>query len=227
MSERKNFSQRRYLISSVLSPAVELWLRSQVDRVERLEVKITGRNQQILEGYIPSIVIHAEQAVYRGLHLSRICLSGKKIQINLPQVLKGQPLRLLEPIAIAAELQWNQTDLNASLQTPILQEAIASSFGSLRSQSIDWKTSQVTLKPDRLALTVTKPEPIAMEMGLQPVDGNKLQPIDPQIRTPSTSNAIATLESVTWELGSDIRLDKLSLHLQHLICCGRLKVRSE
>ncbi|MBE9039988.1 DUF2993 domain-containing protein [Oscillatoriales cyanobacterium LEGE 11467] len=230
-----NISQKRYLIASVLSPAVKFWLRSQVERVERLDVAISGRNQQILKGYIPSISIAAENAVYRGLHLSQIFLKGENIRINLAQVLKGKPLRLLEPIEVNAELELNEADFNASLKANLLQDAIASFFQSRLPQPIDWQTTQVTLDRDRLTFTTTtraasgtqKSQPVKIQMDLQRMGEGTLQLTNLQMHAPSISKTVSTLESVTWELGSDVRLQELSLHPQKLLCRGCLVVRSE
>lgn len=236
MSQPKtNISQKRYLIASVLSPAVKLWLRSQVQRVEKLEVAISGRNQDILKGYIPSISISAQKAVYRGLHLSQILVRGQNIRINLGQVLKGEPLRLLEPIEIEAELQLNEADFNASLKAKILQEAIASFFDARLPQPIDWQNTQATLEPDRLILEAATPaasgtqpaQPITVQMDVRLMGEDKLQLDNLQIHGSSTAKTIATLESVTWELGSDVRLKELSLDPQTLQCRGTAIVRSE
>jgi hypothetical protein len=113
------------LISKVLSPAVRLWLRSQVESVEELDLRIEGGDRQILSGCIPKVAIAARRAVYRGLHLSQVDLTGEMIQINLGQVLKGKALKLLDAVPIYGDLAWAEADLNASLQAPLLKNALA------------------------------------------------------------------------------------------------------
>ena len=48
-------SQGSRIASAVLSPAVQLWLRSQVEQVDELKVKIEGSDRQILSGTIPKV----------------------------------------------------------------------------------------------------------------------------------------------------------------------------
>lgn len=91
------------IIASVLSPAIKLYLRSQVDQVEGLEIKIKGGDSQILRGHIPEVSLMAQRAIYQGLFLSQVQVTGENIKINLGQVLKGKALRLLEPIFIAGD----------------------------------------------------------------------------------------------------------------------------
>ena len=59
------------MISKILSPALKLWLRTQVEQIENLEVKISSGNRQIVKGYIPSVFIASDCAVYQGLHFHR------------------------------------------------------------------------------------------------------------------------------------------------------------
>ena len=103
------------LISKVLSPALRLWLRSQVESVAELNFSIQGKDRQILTGYIPSISLNSSRAVYQGLHLGEVELLGENIRINIGQVLKGKPLQLLEPIQVTGQVRLDQADLEASL----------------------------------------------------------------------------------------------------------------
>ena len=62
------------IVSSVLCPLIKLWLRSQVEAVEGLEVKIQGANRQILQGQVPQAEVCGQEIVYQGLSLSNINL---------------------------------------------------------------------------------------------------------------------------------------------------------
>ena len=112
------------LIGSILSKAIGLWLRSQVDKIDHLQLNIEGSNRSLLSGDIPGVSVAAENAIYQGLHLTQVQLQGSNIRFNLGQVLKGQPLHLLEPFFVTGNLHLNQLDLNQSLQAPILVQAL-------------------------------------------------------------------------------------------------------
>jgi len=115
---------RRHLVSRILSPALQLWLRSQVDQVAHLQAQIEGGDRQILTGRIPQVSILAQQVVYQGLHLTHLELVAENIRFNLGQVLKGKALRLLEPVPVRGELRLREADLNASLTAPLLANAV-------------------------------------------------------------------------------------------------------
>ncbi|MEO1800354.1 MAG: DUF2993 domain-containing protein, partial [Cyanobacteria bacterium J06629_2] len=113
------------LIGKLLSGAVKLYLRSQVERVENLQVKIGGKSKQILQGYIPEVWLSCDRAIYQGLHLNQIQLNGTNIAVNLPEVIKKQPLKLIEPIFIDIALKLNTVDLQASLASDLLRSGLA------------------------------------------------------------------------------------------------------
>jgi hypothetical protein len=88
-------------------------------------VKIEGSDRQIFSGAIPKVTAAARGAVYRGLHLTEVAIEGAGIRVNLGQVIKGQPLRLLESFPVFGVLRLIQADLNASLKAPLLADALS------------------------------------------------------------------------------------------------------
>jgi hypothetical protein len=112
------------MIDKILATAIKLWLRSQLDLLEELQVEITGSDRQILTGYLPGVFFTSSHGVYQGLHLRQIQLSGKNIKVNLAQILKGKPLQLLEPVTVTGEISLNTDDLQLSLSSPLLSGAL-------------------------------------------------------------------------------------------------------
>ncbi len=118
-------SRQHHWISSLLKPAIKLFLKSQLEAVETLTVDIEAGDRQLLSGCIPQVSLSAQQAIYQGLHLSQITVEGRDIQINIGQVMRGKPLRLLHPVPLAVNLQLLERDLNRSLEAPLLAGAVA------------------------------------------------------------------------------------------------------
>lgn len=109
------------IISSALSPIIKFWLRSQVTSIDSLEVKISGTNRQILTGQIPEATVSGEHIIYQDLHVTNLYLNAQGIHLNIPQILKGEPLKLMQPM---------QVDLNMTLAPEDLQKCLASSIVS-------------------------------------------------------------------------------------------------
>ena len=233
-------SKKSRIISKVLSPAVQLWLRSQVEQVETLHFKITGGDRQILSGHIPTVSITANRAVYKGLHLSQLELEGTDIRVNLSQVIKGKPLRLLEPIPVGGQMVILASDLAASLQAPILSNAVAEFLSTLlksngitnladdlKDRQINWQ--KVDIEEGKLTVFGTLTDallqttPVVIRAGLQLASPQVLMLNPLQVQLSPTSEPLI-LDNFQVDLGSEVNLQELALTSGQLICRGRLNV---
>lgn len=224
-------AKQSHLISKVLSPAVRLWLRSQVQQVSELLVKISGSDRQILVGHIPHVSISARQAVYQGLHLTQVQLVGESIRINLGQVVKGQPLRLLEPVPVFVELLLQEPDLNASLGSSLLANGLTETLSTLLPATypvegaISWK--QISIDSGQLILGATQetaisvPKPVVIRTGIQLASSHELQLEQPQLQIGSSW---INLDSFKLDLGPEVDLQELTLNPGQIICRGRINV---
>ena len=237
ISETVSLKQSR-LISKVLSPAVGLWLRSQVQQVSDLEVKISGGDRQILSGYIPHVSISARHAVYQGLHLTQIQLVGEGIRINLAAMLRGQPLRLLEPVPIFCEVLLRELDLNASLNSSLLANALTELLLKLLSAShpvdgsVEWQKIRIDNGQLILGATLTNLEsnenlrnlkPLVISTGLKLASSHELKLEHPQIQN-QLGLPWENLASLTLDLGPEVGIEELTLTSGQLVCRGHIKV---
>jgi hypothetical protein len=230
------------LISKILSPALRLWLRSQVEQIEDLQIQIEGRDRQILSGHVPLVCLNSRQAIYQGLHLGDVKLAGQNIRINMGQIIKGKPLQLLEPIQVGGEIRIKQADLQSSLSSEIL-------VGALHELLIAVLELQGVAEPkERLNAFITRWETILLDGNhfiltgnLTPKKGAQTTPIkihaalellDPQTLqlTPITLEilpelATSQLAAFSVNLGEDVELEALIVDAGQLFCQGRLLVR--
>ncbi|MEB3826352.1 LmeA family phospholipid-binding protein [Phormidium sp. CCY1219] len=226
----------RQLIGRVLSKAVELWLRSQVEAIDTLQVTVTADDRQLLQGSIPQVFIRASGALYQGLHLSHIELCCRCIRVNLSQVLRGKPLRLLEPLPATVRLELTEADLNASLQAPLLANALSELLRPLlgaenleNSGALQWHRAQMHCDVQTLTLTGCCPsegnraDPFLLRMGLELASPHQLHFVNPSIQRTATA-AIAPLESFTLELGSQVAIEQFIWTPGQWECGGRLTV---
>ena len=141
------------IIGRVLPGAVRLWLRSQVEKVEELSLTLEGRDRQILSGYLPGVMVSAEQAIYQGIYISQLKLSAQDIRINIGQVIRGKPLRLLQVFPVMGAVTLTDEDLNASLASPLLGAGLQDFWRSLIqdaafSQALEERYGLMALHPD-------------------------------------------------------------------------------
>jgi hypothetical protein len=221
------------LITKMLTPAIKLWLRTQLSQVSVLEVEIQASDRQILSGIIPRVSIFASNAVYQGLHLTQIELTAEKIHINIGAILRGKSLRLLETVPVIGELIVSEQDLNNCLLSNLLSTALKDVLVKLlpeewlKSKPINWE--KISLKDQRIHLygvQTNQDQPVILELttGLELLNGQELQLAQLNLLI---GNQAANLENDfvnSIYLGSEIDLQELQLTPSALICRGRINV---
>lgn len=193
------------IVGRILPAAVRLWLRSQAEQIDGLSIEILGRDRDILSGYLPGVALVAGQAVYQGIHIGALNLSAADIRINVGQVVRGKPLRLLKAFPVLGEIVLTEEDVNASLvssllaqgmndfwrsliQQPTIASSVEAQYGPLPlSPDVVVDAAQVKLKGDRLGLRFypqvadeRAEQPVILGAGLTAVNGNCLQLLNPR-----------------------------------------------
>jgi len=230
-SQAKGANQIR-VITNVLTQAVKLWLRTQVSRVSQLEVDIKASDRQLLSGRIPWVSISASDAVYQGLHITRIQLVAENIQINIGAVLKGQPLRLLATVPVVGELIVEEKDLNSSLSSELLGTALNEVLVKLlpeyclKSKQITWE--KIILENHRiiLAAIVTCPSentPLEISLNLDLLSNHELRLSHIQVLQ-NSSSLVEGKADYYLDLGSDVEIQELKVIPSHLVCRGKINV---
>ncbi len=234
-------NQPSKLISKILAPALRLWLRSQVEQAEQLEIVIEGQDRQLLRGHVPQVFLSSKKAIYQGLQLGKILLKGENIRVNIGQIIKGKPLQLLEPIQVSGEVHLTETDLQASLASDILTNAftdlliallelkgIKNKGEYLAPYKIHWKT--IALHPNVFVLTgillgqeITNIDlKIQAELTLTNSQTLHLQQIEITGLSGLTDNQANDFQV---DLGNDVEIELLQLSQGKLSCLGRLLIR--
>ena len=224
------------MIGKLLSGAIKLYLRSQVERVEALEVEIAGKNKQILQGYIPQVFLSCDRAVYQGLHLSQIELKGTDIAVNLPEVIKKEPLKLIEPIRVEIQLRLNAADLQASLESNLLQSGLkdlwqiiiaAQNYNDLVGSHVEWQNIAIAKRKLNLAGSYQDASGIhqlTLSTGIDLADEHTLclSPLD------ITSKSLLNNEDsqLKIDLGTDINIERLTIESEQIVCAGNIRVNN-
>lgn len=228
------------MISKILATAVKLYLRSQVTQVEDLQVKIVGKNKQILKGHIPQVLLSCSCAVYQGLHLSQIELDGADIAVNLPEVIKKKPLRLLEPIFVEIQLKLDAADLQASLDSQLLQDGLDDlwqmiltaptnmSAVELDHLVIEWH--QIAIANQVLNLVGTyqdisgETQELCLSTRLSLADDHTLCLSSLKIIHESLADGLQ--DELKIDLGTDVAIAQLVIESEQILCAGKIRVNN-
>ena len=225
------------MISKLLSGAVKLYLRSQTEAAENLQVKIVGKNKQIIKGYIPEIWLSCDRAIYQGLHLSQVELNGTNIAVNLSEVIKKQPLKLLEPILVEIQLKLNAADLQASLDSALLQSGLSDLWQlilatqndpELADLQIEWQTIAIA---DRLLhLTgvyrdsLNQINQLTLSTKLNLADSHTLYLKPFNIKSSWHHHSIQ--KQLEIDLGTDVAIEQLKIGSEQIMCSGKIKINN-
>lgn len=245
LDESGEAKQSRF-ISKVLTAAVRLWLRTQLDQVEELQLTIEAGDRQLMSGCLEQVAAIAEKAVYQGLHFSRVQVTAQQIQTNLRQVLRGKPFRLLAAFPVTGAVYLSEADLNASLASPLFANAVIDGLLVLArsttasdglplptaEQSFRLHEPQMWIEAERLRFqaalvaedgTVT---PVAIAVGLCLEQGNRLRLRQPHwLQDNGESRPLAALDGYTFDLGPDVCLEEFTLQSQQILCRGQINVQ--
>lgn len=232
------------LIGRLLPPAVRLLIQTQLDQVENLQFHLEGRDRQIVSGYVPRVVLSADRAVYQGLHLSQVQAQAEEIRVNLGQILRGKPLRLLQRFPIRGQVVLLEQDLAASLQAPLLRQGLIDFLQQLASVQgpeadlaaleVDWLTAPapafdvetVAIAPGQLSLmlrpTAAAAPVLTLQTGLTIEQGHLLVLQQPQLS--GLRPEPVALRGFTLDLGAEVQIERLDLAAGRLEISGVVQV---
>jgi hypothetical protein len=229
------------VLGKLLSQAVKLYLRSQVEEVKTLQIKIEGKNRQILQGYIPQVFLSCDRAVYQGLHLSQVQLDGRDIAVNLSEVIQQKPLKLLEPVLVEIQLRLDAQDLQASLKAHLLQNGLSDLWHlilaaqdnteQLQELRIEWQSLAIaegqlkltgfyqnslgTIQQLTLSTSVdlTNSHTLCLSQLTIASDFSDLLPhnLNPQLEI---------------DLGADVALQEVTVESEQILCSGKIKINN-
>jgi len=224
------FWKKSHFLTTILTPALKVWLNSQLETVQGLQLKLTSSDQQLLRGIIPQILLESDFAIYQGLQFDQISLTAEQICVNVTSLFKGQPLQLRNPIPLSGKIRITKSHLNNSLASPLLQSGVkdllsllfkTDTIPALHWQKITLDNDQFILEgkqssspflPIKIQAAVTLSSP--QHILISPV---KLEGI----------NLPETMTSIEFDLGSQVHLKTLNLTQEAVFLQGCLTVVPE
>ncbi len=230
------------IISRFLNPAIKYWLKTQLETVEDLEIKITAGDSKILRGKIDEVFLTTSKAVYQGIHVNQATVKTEKIAVNLGGVLKGKPLNLLQPIFVDGEIKLNKNDLQTSLNSALLQQGLVDlmelllkeksidNYDNIVSQyQFDWQ--KLTIYPEKFMLdailTNQQQRTFSFKLTscLTSKDSHTLSLCPIQMEG-IPEMPLIVLNDFAVDLGTDVEIKTLQLSATELLCQGKAKVVS-
>ncbi len=217
-----------HFLTSILTLALRVWIKSQLETCTRLQLAIKSSDQQLLTGVIPEVSLESEFAIYQGLHFDQISLLAEGMQVNINQILKGQSLQLLNPLPISGRVRITESHLNDSLNSSLLQSGLQDFLSSLLKtnafSSLQWE--KIALQKNQFLLQGKPP--------LSPQDSVSMQAnvdlTSPQdlLISPVTVQGLALnqeeITPVKINLGSQVHLHEIKITEEGIFIEGRMTI---
>ncbi|ERN43125.1 protein of unknown function (DUF2993) [Rubidibacter lacunae KORDI 51-2] len=205
-----------YLLAPIASSALQLWVRSQLDRVTALEVEVVGGDRALLHGQVERVVLRATKAVYRGLQLGKADFAADRVRLE--PSLFGRWMQPTAPVTIVGEVRLHSEDLRASLASLLLSRALTEICATaLQVDGVCW----TWVACDRAGLRLwgdRAGEPVAIQAGLHAIAPQVIW-LSPLAVTVGQSRRVLP-EGYRLTLGSEIALETLQLEAEGMRISG-------
>ena len=224
------------LLGAVLNPVVAAWIRSQVERVEDLQVRIQGSDSELLNGTIPAAQVAGRHLRYEGVAVSEVSLRGQNIRLNVPAALQGSPLQLTQAVPVQVGLVMTEADLNQTLQSPLIQAQLAQAKVTLpvgkTSVPFVIRDPKVRLIGDRLHIDAQLasdqglPIPVSLATRIVPTSPQQLALRDPVWLIAGQEIPIGGLANLPIDLGPEVQIQQLTIANRALVYQGILVIQA-
>ena len=223
-------------LSAILDPLLGRWIESEVDSIDNLSIAVSGSDPDILGGTIDRAEVSGDNLVRDGFRITNIQLAGDNVRLNTQAALRGESLRLVDPLPVAVQMRWSEADLNQSLQAPLIQSQLQEArvnlpFGDREPVAFLIRDPQVTLQPGALQIDATLDTangdtvPISLSTRLRARNGNQLLLVNPVWLSEGTAIPIEGLDRTVLDLGEDIQVNRIQLLAGELHYEGIVTVR--
>ena len=102
----------------LLASGLQLWIRQRCQSIDSLDIDLRGSAFGLLRGRLEGVQLLARRAVYQHLPIEQVELASDSISVQMGNLLKGQPLVLEQPFAIAGQLSFSAAGLTALFSHP-------------------------------------------------------------------------------------------------------------
>jgi hypothetical protein len=231
------------IISHVITPAIKFWLRSQLESIGELDINIDAGDKQILTGKINQVTLEAKEAIYRGIYINQAEICTENIAVNLGGILRGKPLKLLNPIYVVGEVNLTAQNLHNSLPSDLLQQALKDLVKlilvnqgfenadqiltqyQIQCQKIVISEQKLAIYGSFLEYNTQKQKELFITAHLFLKSNHEL------LLNPIEIQGIKELDNIIinnfyLDLGEDVELEELTINSHHLHCMGKIKVVS-
>jgi hypothetical protein len=102
----------------LIAAALQLWIRSQCEAAESLDLRLQGTALQLLSGQVMGLTLMARRVVYQDLQIEQVQLTSGALRVKVGALLRGQPFQLEHPFRVRGQVAFTAAGLTGSLVRP-------------------------------------------------------------------------------------------------------------
>jgi hypothetical protein len=102
-------------VLQLLSRGLQLWLRSQCEAIDHLELELLGSARELLRGRLAGVRVRATGVTYRQLTMASVELTSTPLELQLGPLWRGRTPALQQPFRINGTARFDGDGLTRSL----------------------------------------------------------------------------------------------------------------
>jgi hypothetical protein len=102
-------------VLQLLSRGLQLWLRSQCEAIDHLELELLGSGRELLRGRLAGVRVRATGVTYRQLTMAAVELTSTPLELQLGPLWRGRTPTLQQPFRISGTARFDGDGLTRSL----------------------------------------------------------------------------------------------------------------
>ncbi|BAC90277.1 LmeA family phospholipid-binding protein [Gloeobacter violaceus] len=230
------------MLSNLLGPLLEAWIRTQVQQVDDLRVAVSGPDSEVAGGRIQSIEISGRNIVYEGIPARSLAMRGSDIRLDTRGSLAGGGLRLEKSVLADLALRLSEQDINTYLASRAFQDQVRDLKITLPAQfggdgttqiPLEIRNPRVRLLADRLevqaVVRLENGEPAALRLasGVAVASPRELRLVEPRIVSENGQSApLEALVNLPILLGPEVEVRRVSLTPGMLVLEGSYRIEA-
>jgi len=103
-------------ILQLIAAGLQVWIRSQCEAVQSLELQLHGAALQLLRGQLQGVSLSSQRVVYRGVAIESVNLRSEAIQVKLAALIRSKAVELGHPFIVRGQVAFSAGGLRETFR---------------------------------------------------------------------------------------------------------------
>ncbi|WP_259734812.1 DUF2993 domain-containing protein [Synechococcus sp. CS-602] len=94
-------------ILQLIAAGLQVWIGSQCEAVQNLELQLHGTALQLLRGQLQGVSLSGQRVVYRGVAIESVHLRSEAIQVKVAALIRSKAVELDHPFIVRGQVSFS------------------------------------------------------------------------------------------------------------------------